>query len=147
MQRLVVACATFFSVGKLPVAPGTWGSLCGVIIYLLVQKVELLYMGSTAILLVIGFSVCGKAEKFLKEKDPHSVVIDEVGAMMLCFLFIPFSLVNVFVGFFVFRFFDIVKPYPANKLQNLKGSAGIMLDDVVAAIYTNLALRAVSLLF
>ncbi|MCP4649405.1 MAG: phosphatidylglycerophosphatase A [PVC group bacterium] len=146
MQRLIKLAASFFYVGYLPYMPGTWGSLCGVLIYLLIRQSFPTCLGISLFLTVIGFLVCGKAEIIFKEKDSGKIVIDEVSAMLLSYLFVPFSHMNLMLGFIFFRIFDITKPYPARNIQNLPGSAGVMLDDIIAAFYTNLCLQAINLL-
>jgi len=91
----------------------------------------------------LGFLVSGKAEKLFQRKDPPFVVIDEVSGMLLSLLFIPFDSRFAILAFILFRLFDAFKPYPIDKLQNLKGSLGIMCDDLVAGLYTNIVLQIV----
>ena len=105
---------------------------------------NLVYFLLIPIFLILGFGFCTKAEKKLERKDSPKIVIDEVAGMLLCFLFLPFSLQTLILGFFIFRLLDAVKPYPANKLQRLSGAPGIMGDDIVAAFYTNLILQVVT---
>lgn len=155
-------------VGLLPVAPGTWGSLVGVGLYLIarVVRVEVLAGGpargwsaaqldalQTATLLVLisaitltGVWAATRAEKLLGRKDPGAVVIDEVAGQLITFAFVPFnsSAWVVVLGFVLFRFFDIWKPYPVRRLESLESGLGIMADDVLAGFYaaTALALAA-----
>jgi phosphatidylglycerophosphatase A len=75
--------------------------------------------------------------------DPHEVVIDECAGQLVTFLFIPLSLKTLILGFFLFRFFDIVKPYPVHKFESLEGGLGITMDDFAAGIYANITLIAV----
>ena len=91
---------------------------------------------------VVGIWAGGRAETYLKEKDPSAVVIDEVAGMILSVLFLPATPAVFISAFLLFRLFDIVKPYPARQWQALSGGAGIMLDDLVAGIYANLLLQA-----
>lgn len=123
--------------------PGTFGSLGGVVCYLLVKDNFLIYILTMLVIFLLGFLTAGKAEVVFKEKDSGKIVIDEVAAMLLCYLFIPFTFLNLVLGFVLFRIFDIFKPYPAAQAQNLKGSLGIMLDDIIAALYTNSILHTV----
>ena len=96
--------------------------------------------------LFVGLSVAvaSAAEKMLKQKDPAQIVIDEIAGLMVTFTGHPFSLQNAVLGFILFRVFDIVKPIPIRWLENkVAGGSGIVVDDVVAGVYANLALRLV----
>jgi phosphatidylglycerophosphatase A len=132
-------------VGYLPVAPGTFGSLVAVGIFLLLARVA---TGSSLVavvlVLVFAFTVAGiwaatRTEQLSGKKDPGKVVVDEVAGQFIALfpltLFPRWSIVAVIVSFILFRFFDIVKPYPANRLQELNGGAGVMFDDLVAGVY------------
>ena len=90
---------------------------------------------------VLGFLISGRAEKLFGRKDPSCIVIDEVSGMLLSLLFIPHDLKYIIAAFFLFRIFDTLKPFPAGRLQSLKGSTGIMIDDIIAAFYTNILLQ------
>lgn len=79
----------------------------------------------------------------LNKKDAKCIVIDEVGGMLLSLIFIPHDIKLVIIAFLLFRILDMLKPYPIDALQNLKGSAGIMSDDLVAGLYTNIILQVV----
>jgi phosphatidylglycerophosphatase A len=151
-------------VGYLPLAPGTWGSLVGIGLYFLVRRAlvsalavspelglntfglfyvvaafEILFV--TALSLV-GFWSASRTEQLSEKKDPGKVVIDEVAGQFIALIPVPFVLGTawwtVIVAFILFRFFDIVKPYPARKLESLPGGLGIMADDLVAGIYAAL---------
>lgn len=141
MQKLVKLISTFFYIGYLPRAPGTYASLVGVAIYFLIKDSLFCYVSVTVAVTVAGFLVSGMAEKAFSQKDARCIVIDEVCGMLLCFFLVPFNLINLVLGFALFRIFDITKPYPAKRIQNLKGSAGIMLDDIIAAVYANIILH------
>ena len=144
-------------VGYLPLAPGTWGSLLAVAIYLLVRIGILNHPTDTPqivgtsgflageILVIVIVMFCGiwaasRTERVLKVKDPGKVVVDEVAGQFIALVPLPLTRIGpwpilVILAFLLFRFFDIVKPYPARKLESLHGGLGIMLDDVVAGIY------------
>ena len=92
-------------------------------------------------LTAVGFMVGTTCEKMLHTKDPRAVVIDEVSGIFISFIGVPWNFKTAIFGFFVFRLLDTIKPYPAGKLQNLRGSTGIMLDDIVAGVYTNIVLQ------
>ena len=157
-------------VGLIPVAPGTWGSAVGVVLYLgLGRLTEQIFdygvrrgldlspqqfpaIQTTVLLLVIllvalaGIWAATRAEKLLGKKDPGAVVVDEVAGQLITFLFVPWLTTwtwSVAAGFVAFRVFDIWKPYPVRRLEGLGGGLGIMADDMLAGFY---AATAMSLL-
>jgi phosphatidylglycerophosphatase A len=134
--------ATLGPVGYLPVAPGTFGTLAALVLYMFFQPSLL----SQAIILLIifpsGVISAHVAERVLKEKDSGHIIIDEVCGYFVSILFIPFSVINALAAFFLFRFFDILKPFPIRKIENtLKGGWGIECDDIMAGVYTNIVLQ------
>jgi phosphatidylglycerophosphatase A len=136
---LALAIATC-GVGYLPLAPGTFGSLVGVGIFWLLVRANLAVI-VIAILAVTfaGIWAGSRVEQVSGRKDPGKVVVDEVAGQMIALL--PLALSArwstglVILSFILFRFFDIVKPYPANRLQELDGGMGIMFVDLVAGVY------------
>ncbi len=143
-NRLVKIIATFFYVGYLPLIPGTFGSAAALLFYIFLKPGPLAQYAFLALFLSLGFYFSGKAEKQFNSKDPKYIVIDEVAGMFLALLFVPLDFRLLAIGFLLFRVLDTVKPYPADRLQNLPGSAGIMLDDVVAGLYANIILQFLS---
>jgi phosphatidylglycerophosphatase A len=166
---VALALATW-GVGLIPIAPGTWGSAVGVVIYLglgrLTERVfnfsvergldlspqEFPGILTTVMLITIlvvalaGIWAGTRAEKLLGKKDPGAVVVDEVAGQLITFLFVPWLTTwtwSVVVGFIAFRVFDIWKPYPIRRLEGLGGGLGIMADDMLAGFY---AATAMSLL-
>ncbi len=139
---LHVIVSTFFGIGYLPFIPGTYGSIAGVFLFFLMRDVRV-YAVITAVVVAAGFLTGGRAEKFFNKKDPSRVVIDEVAGMLLTLACVPPRAMLVIIAFFLFRLLDTIKPYPADRLQQLRGSAGIMVDDIVAAVYANIVLQAV----
>ncbi|NIP30033.1 MAG: phosphatidylglycerophosphatase A [Candidatus Dadabacteria bacterium] len=138
--------STFFYLGYSPIAPGTVGTLGAILLYMLISRLDdaLFYLIFTIIFIFLSFIVSKHAiEKFGKE-DPGEIVIDEVCGYMVSMFLIPFSIINIALGFFIFRLFDIVKPYPARKLEKLPGGYGVVMDDVAAGIYTNLLLQLIN---
>jgi phosphatidylglycerophosphatase A len=132
-------------VGYLPLIPGTFGSMLGVGIFLLLTRVT---AGSSLVVVVVvailAFTFAGiwaatRTEELSGRKDPGKVVVDEVAGQMIALLpltfFTHWSTTAVIVSFILFRFFDIVKPYPAGRFEALKGGYGIMCDDLVAGAY------------
>ncbi len=136
--------STFFFTGYLPLIPGTFGSLVGVGIFCLLAKSNfLIYFLVILGITFFGLFTCGKMEKILGKKDPGCIVIDEVMGMLVALSFMPFNFKIIILGFLIFRILDTLKPYPADKLQYLHGSLGVMGDDLVAALYTNLILSLI----
>lgn len=141
MRRLVKLIATFFYAGEVPFAPGTVGSFVGLLLYIALSANPLVNAVVFLVLTILGFFAAGEAEKAFGRKDPCEVVIDEVCGIFIVFLFVPMNLINIISGFLLYRLLDIVKPAPARLLEKLKGGYGIMLDDLLCGIYTNLILR------
>lgn len=135
--------ATWFGSGLLPWAPGTWGSLfalpLAVLIHTLAGGLGLALAAVVAFLL--GWAASNIYLKALrtaeiKDDDPRAIVIDEVAGQWLTLAVVPFDTVLYGIGFLLFRFFDVVKPWPAGMIdRRIKGGFGIMLDDIAAAIY------------
>ena len=141
---LALAISTF-GVGYLPLAPGTWGSLVAVGIFLGFTQV---FKGNALVAVVLvsivvvtfaGIWAASRTEALGNRKDPSKVVVDEVAGQLISLfpltLFTQWSIVAVIISFILFRFFDIVKPYPARRLEALKGGLGIMCDDLIAGVY------------
>ena len=147
--KVAVFIATVAYSGYFPIAPGTIGSAAGLVVYLIVWWAQspILEVGLIGGLFVLGTWAGTTAERYFGGIDPGPVVIDEVVGMLITLLFIPVSLSGALVGFFLFRVFDIIKPFPAARLEALHGGLGVMADDAMAAVYANLSLRAVLWLF
>lgn len=143
MRRRIKFITSFFYLGHSPFIPGTMGSLGGLIVYFLVVRSEILHGFAILFLFLLGVLFAGEAEKIYKSKDAGMIVIDEACGMLLALYCVPFSMFSVILGFFLFRICDILKPWPAKRVEKLSGSMGIMFDDVIAAIYTNLILQIV----
>jgi len=143
MHTLIMLIATGCYSGYLPKAPGTWGSLVGLLLFYLLHSLSLpSYLAVTAGLFVVGSFAAGEAEKILDNRDPGSVVIDEIVGMLVTMTAVPATALNMALGFILFRIFDIVKPFPVNLFdQRFHGGLGIMLDDVVAGIYSFLIMQ------
>jgi phosphatidylglycerophosphatase A len=144
MQRLALFLATFAYCGYAPIAPGTAGSAAGLVVYAAMRAMGWPVAGDLAvagILLVAGVWAASSAERQLGLDDPGPVVIDEVVGMLVTLLFTGAGWTAAFAGFVYFRVFDIVKPYPAGRLERLGGGLGIMADDLMAGIYANVALQ------
>lgn len=155
---------TTFGVGYLPIAPGTWGSMVGVLIYLLIWLIESqialyflqndwrieqvtawLHAGNLIVFLLfclLGIWAAGRATHLFRHKDPSQAVVDEVIGQLIVFLFVPFEIHWFYIlsGFLLFRLFDIWKPYPIDSLQNLPAGIGVCADDILAGIYAGTCL-------
>jgi phosphatidylglycerophosphatase A len=137
--------ATFFYVGYFPYAPGTLGTLAAVPLYYLVSGLPYyFYIPFTVLFIILSVWAAGVAEDIFGEKDPGLIVADEVSGYLITMLFIPFSLTNLVIGFFLFRFFDIVKPPPSRQAESLSGGLGVVMDDVMSGIYANIALQIIA---
>ncbi|MFA6141682.1 MAG: phosphatidylglycerophosphatase A [Candidatus Omnitrophota bacterium] len=143
MRRHVKLISSFFYLGHSPFMPGTMGSIGGLIIYFLVVRNEILHGFAILFLFILGIIFAGEAEKIYKRKDAGMIVIDEACGMLLALYCVPFSMFSVILGFFLFRICDILKPWPAKRMEKLTGSMGVMFDDIVAAIYANLILQII----
>lgn len=137
----------FFS-GYFPFASGTFASFIAIIIYLIIPGFEnpLINFVIVFIFFLIGIFTSGYAEKQYGF-DPPEVVIDEIVGMWMTMLFVPKTFLLSAIGFSLFRFFDIVKPYPAKQSQELKGGLGIMLDDIIAGLYSLVTLHLILVIF
>ena len=142
MSRLALALATSLGVGYVPVAPGTFGSVVGLIVWAALPKDPWTQLVAIVVLFIAGAWSAGVAERHFNGTDPGPVVIDEVMGMLMTLWMVPVGWPGALLGFLSFRVFDVVKPYPANRLEELHGGVGIMADDGMAAVYANLALRA-----
>ena len=143
MNRLAVFLATAGGAGYTPMAPGTAGSAVGVLLYLLTWKWTL--TGQLALLLVIsvlGVWASHQAARHFGREDPGPVVIDEVAGQLLTLICAGGSTVTLVLGFLLFRAFDIVKPWPARRFEDLPGGLGIMADDLMAGFYGRALLMA-----
>lgn len=150
---------TTFGVGYLPLAPGTYGSIVGVLIYLLFRWIEAKSMTTFAainwtepqvtawihafnliiflVFCLLGIWAANRATILFQKKDPQEAVVDEVIGQIIVFLFVPFdvSWKLILAGFLLFRLFDIWKPYPIDSLQNLPAGIGVCADDILAGVY------------
>ena len=144
MDRLGVVFATCAYVGYVPIAPGTFGSAAGLATLWLLRGTGSGSAEAAAIgaVLLLGVWSASAAERHFRRVDPGQVVIDEVFGMLVTLAFIPVGVGGAIVGFFLFRALDIVKPWPARRLEALPGGWGIMADDGMAALYGNLIMRA-----
>ena len=160
--RFALFIATACGIGYIPIAPGSWGSLVGVILYCargsrITRGADSVWirLGVTSlpVNIIIAIAVCfllavagvwasNRVEKFSPTKDPQYVVIDEVSGQFLTYVLVlaPLNWKYLLLGFILFRVFDIWKPFPARQAESLPGGWGIMADDWVAGIYAAIGL-------
>jgi phosphatidylglycerophosphatase A len=147
-RRLAIFLATAAYVGYFPFAPGTAGSVVGLLVYAAIRWTDRAVVEGLILLaaFAVGTWAADRAEEQLG-KDPSVVVIDEVVGMLVTLAFLQVTLAGAAVAFLIFRVFDVLKPYPAGRLEHLHGGPGIMLDDVMAGIYGNLTMRLLIVVF
>jgi phosphatidylglycerophosphatase A len=143
VTRVAVFIATVAYCGYFPIAPGTVGSAAGLVVYLLVWWAQspLVEVALILTLFLAGVWAGTTAERYFGGIDPGPIVIDEVVGMLITLAFIPVGLSGAIAGFVLFRIFDVIKPFPAGRLERLHGGFGVMADDAMAAIYANVSLR------
>lgn len=151
-RAVLVFLASGAYLGYAPVASGTFGTLAGVALYPMLDALRLastpLYVLTFAALVAVAIAVAGEAEVIFGEHDSGKITIDEVAGYAAATLFVPLGWKAIGASFVLFRFFDVVKPWPARFFdREVGGGAGVVLDDVFAGFYANLLLRALFYLF
>ena len=141
--RAVLGIATVGPCGHAPVAPGTFGSAAGLLLFWAVRTSGSPAVEAAVLLAVtaVGVVVATRAESAYGRRDPGLIVIDETAGMLLTLAAVPVGPVGAVVGFLAFRLFDIVKPFPARRAERLPGGWGVMADDLVAGLYAQALLR------
>lgn len=139
---LALVLSTFFYAGYLPL-PGTSASLAGVFLFLLIKDNAALCLLLALIIILSGLAITGRSERILNRKDPPPIVIDEVAGIFVSLLFLPYDPKLVILAFVLFRILDIYKPFPITRVQKFPGGLGIMGDDLIAGLYTNIMLQLV----
>lgn len=145
-RRAIVFLASGAYLGFAPVASGTFGSLAGVALYPVFDALRTistgLYLLSFLGLVAAAIWIASEAEAVFGEKDSGKITIDEVAGYIAATLFLRPTLATLLVSFFLFRLFDVLKPWPASYFdRRVSGGAGVVLDDVFAGFYANLLLR------
>ncbi len=145
-QKSVMFFATGFHIGTVPFAPGTLGTILGFPLCFFLSKLDLRIAVPCTILFVFFAAwIAHEAEALSNKKDPGCIVIDEIAGITVTLLGLPFTPVFAVAGFCLFRFLDILKPFPIRYLEKkISGGVGIVLDDVLAGILSNLILRGIS---
>jgi phosphatidylglycerophosphatase A len=149
MRRFILLLATGLGVGYSPLAPGTLGTLVAIPVYYFLSNIPSpLYEITLVGFLSLSVWVSGNAEIFFRKRDDQRIVIDEIMGFLITMLWVPKTVHFVIIGFFLFRFFDILKPFPIRRLEKgFKGGFGVVLDDVAAGIYANIILNIVAYYF
>src|SRR5262245_23857162 len=147
-MRLGLFIATCGYIGYVPIAPGTFGSAAGLIVLAAIRWSGSagLELAVIVLLLAVGVWSGNVAEKHFGGVDPAPVILDEVVGMLITLALIPVNMTGAVVGFLLFRLFDVIKPWPANRLEALHGGLGVMADDAMAAVYGNLVMRVLVLI-
>ncbi len=143
MNRLALFVATSAGIGYVPIAPGTFGSAAGLLLWGVLPHSARAEALAIAALFALGSWSGSVAERHFRRTDPGQVVIDEVMGMLITLFLVPVGWAGALGGFLLFRVADVIKPFPANRLEKLPGGVGVMADDAMAAVYANLALRAI----
>jgi len=150
VRNLVIFLASAGYLGYAPVASGTWGTLAGIPAFWALDALGASAFVTVLLLAAFVLGACwiaGRAEKEFAEHDSGKIVIDEVAGFLATTLFLPFDWRTVIVAFFVFRALDVLKPWPAGWIDaKLEGGYGVVLDDVVSGLYSNVVTRIVLLL-
>ena len=149
MKNFTKYFATLFGIGFVPLAPGTFGSLFAILIwYVFIDLFSIFYFIALFLfVLSVSFYFTDIYLDNYRKKDPSEVIVDEFLGQSIPLLFIVnFNIYEVLIAFVTFRFFDIYKIYPINKIEDLKGSYGVILDDIVAGIYSLIILMLYKIL-
>lgn len=141
-DQLAKIFTTFFGLGYFPFAAGSIASAIGGFLSWYFKGEPWPYICIFAIVTLAGFALSGRMEKIAGEKDPSCIVIDEVSGAMIAFFMLPMSWPVFWSAFFVFRAFDMCKIYPADVYEKKPGAVGVMSDDIIAGIYTNVIIQA-----
>lgn len=140
--------ATLGFIGYLPKAPGTWGSLAGLAVLLISHLSLSSHVILTVATIAVGIIAADRAEKIMGEKDSKHIVIDEVAGILVSSFHIPQTLPYLVSAFLLFRFFDILKPFPVNRMErSFHGGTGVMADDIAAGIFANLCIQVWTKIF
>jgi phosphatidylglycerophosphatase A len=146
LQRLALLVATVMGVGYAPFAPGTFGTAAGLLLWAVLPTAPAVQALAILAMFAVGSWSGSVAERHFGRTDPGQVVVDEVMGMLITLFMIPVGWWGAVAGFLIFRVADVLKPFPANRLERLPGGVGVMADDAMAAVYANVALR-VALMF
>lgn len=142
-KEFVKIISSFFYIGYVPFFGGTAASFVTLFLYLYLVNHFAVYLIFLIILIILGLLFKKESEDVFGFKDPPEVVIDEVIGMLIALFMMPATFKFLALGFIIFRVFDIIKPYPANRIEDSSSRFSIIGDDIIAAIYTNLILQII----
>ena len=146
-SNLSLFLATGFGIGLIPITPGTFGSMLGILLFLVLAHLDIPVFWLSLIIVILYFFSYLAVQSILKtieKSDPREIVIDEVLGMMLVMMTIPLELKWIFLAFILFRIFDIFMPWPINQVDSkLKNALGVMLDDFIAALYAGIIILVI----
>ena len=146
MNRFLLFLAAGFGVGYSPIAPGTLGTLIAIPLFLFLSSIPFpLYESTVITFFFLSSWISDKAQVYWGRKDHPRIVIDEMMGFLITMLWVPKTTSFIILGFFLFRFFDIVKPPPIHLLEKVRGGFGVVLDDVMAGVYANIILQIIRL--
>ncbi len=141
-DKIVLFIAQGAYSGRAPIAPGTAGTVVGVLLYLLMKDLgPLAYSAVCAAVIAVGTWAAGRVDRMFGTKDNSTIVIDEIAGYLVAMLMVPGTWLSITAAFFLFRLFDIAKPFPLRRLEEVPGGPGVMLDDIGAGVYTNVLLQ------
>jgi phosphatidylglycerophosphatase A len=142
IERAATLLATGLGSGYSPIAPGTAGSFVGLALYWPMARLPAAaQLAALAVLSILGVWAATDVARRLGREDPGVVVVDEIAGMWVSLLFLPFTAFTAAAAFLLFRVMDVIKPFPAGRLERLPGGFGIVADDLMAGVYANLAVR------
>ncbi|MDD3049630.1 MAG: phosphatidylglycerophosphatase A [Candidatus Cloacimonetes bacterium] len=145
--KFSVILSTFFGIGFFPKAPGTFATLIALILYWflspMLTDLNIYAILASSIVLFVFFSIVASYAERILGKDPGCIVIDEVFGYFLSVIFLPRNITIAIAAFIIFRLLDIFKPFPINKSQELKDGWGVMVDDVIAGMFTFVIIKIV----
>ncbi|MDR3092532.1 MAG: phosphatidylglycerophosphatase A [Endomicrobium sp.] len=142
MDKIVIFFSSVFGAGYIKYASGTFGSLVGILLWVLfVPDTYIFQIFVLAAIFIISVLFSSLAEGIYNKKDDRKIVVDEVAGMWCSVAFLPKTFMFLFAGFLLFRIFDIKKPLFIKKIQKIRGGFGITIDDIVAGIFANVILQ------
>ena len=147
MIRVILLLATGLGAGYSPLVPGTMGTLLAIPVFLLLSCIPSpVYEWTIIAFFFLACWVSDKAQSYWGKKDDQRIVIDEIMGFLTAMMWLPKTALFVALGFVLFRLFDIVKPPPVRRLEQVRGGYGVVLDDVMAGIYANIVLQVIRII-
>ncbi len=145
----ITIISTGVYIGKIPIMPGTFGSLLAIPLGYLFTFIPSLKVKITVLVvsLLIGIYASDRYAKLIGKDDPSEIVVDEYLALLIFYIIFPFKPIYIIAGFILFRIYDISKPFPIKYFESLHGGIGIMLDDIIAVIYALLTFIIIKALY